>query len=496
MSSILSVNHLSKEYGSVLALRNVSMEFNGGEIHGLLGANGAGKSTLCKMIAGAIEPTSGEITIDGQVHEKLSPIAARKAGISMVYQEFNLASELTISENLFMGKELVKGPFILTKQMINHSNKIFKEMGVTMDSRKKIKELSVAQNQLVEIAKALIENSKVLILDEPTAPLSNMEVNILFDVLRNLKSTGIAIIYISHRLDEIFQICDVLSVLRDSEYINTLRVSETTKENLIQLMIGREITQEFPERSVDKYGEKPEVVLRVNNLSTDKLKNVSFELRKGEILGIAGLVGSGRTEIARALFGADKILGGEIHAHGKLVEIKDPASSIKQGICLVPEDRKRDGLMLSLPIATNISIAIIDQLSKFSFVLPREEKIRINEQVKLLSIKTASTKEPVSSLSGGNQQKIVLAKWLLTNSDIIIFDEPTRGIDVGTKREIYDLLFMLKDSGKSVILISSEISEIIHLSTRVIVMHEGSLQGELDYTEVTEDRLLAMASGL
>lgn len=496
MNSILSVYHLSKEYGSVLALRNVSMEFNGGEIHGLLGANGAGKSTLCKMIAGAIEPTSGEITIDGQVYEKLSPIAARRAGISMVYQEFNLASELTIYENLYMGKELVNGPFILTKQMVANSNKIFTDMGVPMDSRVKIKELSVAQNQLVEIGKALIENSKVLILDEPTAPLSNNEVSILFEVLRKLRSKGIAIIYISHRLDEIFQICDVLSVLRDGEYIKTLNVSDTTKENLIQLMIGREITQEFPERPVNKYAENPEVVLRVNNLTTHKLRNVSFELKKGEILGIAGLVGSGRTEIARALFGADKISAGEIQVHGEVVEIKTPASSIKQGICLIPEDRKRDGLMLSLPIATNISIAIIDQVSKFSVVLPRKESKRIGEQVKLLSIKTSSIKKPVSSLSGGNQQKIVLAKWLLTNSDIIIFDEPTRGIDVGTKREIYDLLFMLKESGKSIILISSEISEIIHLSTRVIVMHEGSLQGELDYTEATEDRLLSMASGL
>ncbi len=496
MNSILSVNHLSKEYGSVLALRNVSMEFNGGEIHGLLGANGAGKSTLCKMIAGAIEPTSGEITIDGQVYEKLSPIAARRAGISMVYQEFNLASELSIYENLYMGKELVNGPFILTRQMISNSNKIFTDMGVPMDSREKIKELSVAQNQLVEIGKALIENSKVLILDEPTAPLSNNEVSILFDVLRKLRSKGIAIIYISHRLDEIFQICDVLSVLRDGEYIKTLNVGDTTKDNLIQLMIGREITQEFPERPVNKYSENPEVVLKVNNLTTHKLKNVSFELRKGEILGIAGLVGSGRTEIARALFGADKKSAGEIQIHGELVEIKNPASSIKHGICLIPEDRKRDGLMLSLPIATNISIAIIDQISKFSFVLPGKENKRIGEQVKLLSIKTSSIKKPVSSLSGGNQQKIVLAKWLLTNSDIIIFDEPTRGIDVGTKREIYDLLFMLKDAGKSIILISSEISEIIHLSTRVIVMHEGSLQGELDYTEATEDRMLAMSSGL
>lgn len=496
MDSILKVRGLSKEYGSVLALKNVSMDFNSGEIHGLLGANGAGKSTLCKMISGAIEPTSGEIILNNQPHRHLSPLEAKKSGISMVYQEFNLAPELTVFENLYMGQEILQGPFILKRKMISTSNKIFEDMGVPIDSRKKIKELSVAQKQLVEIAKALLENSRVLILDEPTAPLSNREVNILFEVLGNLKSKGIAIIYISHRLDEIFQICDVLSVLRDGEFVKTLAVAETSKEQLIKLMIGREITQEFPVRSVVDSNDQPEVVLQVKNICTSKLNNVSFELRKGEIIGLAGLVGSGRTEIARALFGADKIQSGVIVAHGESIQINDPSSAIKHGICLIPEDRKNDGLMLSLPIATNISIAIIRELSRFSFINPSKEKTRINEQINQLSIKLASTKNPVSSLSGGNQQKIVLAKWLLTQSEIIIFDEPTRGIDVGTKREIYDLLFMLKKNGKSIILISSEISEVINLSDRIIVLHEGTVQGELDYSQATEDVLLAMASGL
>lgn len=496
MTSILRVHSLSKEYGSVLALRNVCMNFNSGEIHGLLGANGAGKSTLCKMISGAIEPTSGEIILDDKSFDHLNPLDAKKGGISMVYQEFNLAPELTVYENLYMGKEIRRGPFILNQKMISESNKIFEDMGVPINSRNKIKEISVAQKQLVEIAKALLESSKVLILDEPTAPLSNREVSILFDVLRKLRTKGIAIIYISHRLDEIFQICDVLSVLRDGEYIKTLSVAETSKEQLINLMIGREITQEYPTRLVTSNKVQPEIVLKVENLTTSKLKNVSFELMKGEILGLAGLVGSGRTEIARALFGADKIQSGKIISHGELIQINDPSTAIRHGICLVPEDRKKDGLMLSLPIASNISIAIIRELSRFSFINTLKEKNRIDEQINQLSIKLASIKNPVSSLSGGNQQKIVLAKWLLTNSDVIIFDEPTRGIDVGTKREIYDLLLLLKQNGKSIILISSEISEVINLSDRIIVLHEGNVQGELDHSSATEDRLLTMASGL
>lgn len=496
MSNILSVKGLTKEFGNVKALKNVSMDFAAGKIHGLLGANGAGKSTLCKMISGAIKPSRGEIIINGEAFESLTPTQTKKAGISMVYQEFNLAPELTIFENLFMGKELRNGIFLDTKQMIKQSNEIFEMIGVPIDTRLLIKDLSVAHSQLVEIAKALLEDSKLLILDEPTAPLSNKEVDILFYVLNKLREKGIGIIYISHRLEEIFRICDVLSVLRDGEFITTLMVEDTTKEQLINLMIGREINQEFPIRLEEISNEKTEEVLRVEKINNSRLHDISFDLRKGEILGIAGLVGSGRTDVLRAIFGADKISGGKIFIHGKLVSIKNPLSAITNGICLIPEDRKNEGLMVSLSIGLNISIAMIRKLSKFSIVQSRKENKLIKEQIDKLSIKVSSPKKPVSSLSGGNQQKVVLAKWLLTNSDILLFDEPTRGIDVGTKREIYDLLFALKESGKSIILVSSEISEIINLSTRVIVMHEGHIQGEVNYREATEDRLLKMASGL
>lgn len=494
--TILSVRDLTKVYGASTALDHVSIDFKEGEIHALIGENGAGKSTLCKMIAGAVEPTSGEIVISGASFSSLTPIKSKAEGVAMVYQEFNLIPEMTIYENLFVGKEIKKGLFADTKAMIEKSREIFNEMNIKIDCSAKIKDISVAYCQLVEIAKALLEESKLLILDEPTAPLTNNEVDILFRVLDKLKAQGISMIYISHRLEEVFRICDRITVLRDSRFIQTMDVADTTKMELIRLMIGRELSQEFPERGPEIDYDKAKTVLQVKGLCNRKIKDVSFELKKGEILGLAGLVGAGRTETVRAIFGADKLERGEIYIRDKKLSVKNPATAIKNGIGLIPEDRKREGLMMILSIGSNISIIVIKKLCRALLVSRKKERELLDSKIDLLSIRLSSADKPASSLSGGNQQKIVLAKWLSTNSDILIFDEPTRGIDVGAKKEIYDFLFRLRDEGKSMIVISSEMPEILNLSDRIIVMHEGKVQGELDHRDATQDKILMLASGL
>jgi ribose transport system ATP-binding protein len=492
----LSVQGVSKRYGSVTVLNDVNLDFYTGEVHALLGENGAGKSTLCKIIAGAILPSNGKIKVNGEHHHGLSPQYARSLGISMVYQEFNLIPEMPVYENLFVGKEIRKNIFTDTHAMIQKSREIFDNMGVVIDPLEKIKNLSVAYCQLVEIARALLDNSKLLILDEPTATLTNAEVEILFNVLGKLKENGISLIYISHRLEEIFRLCDKVTVLRDGAFIKTLDIAGTSMEELIRLMIGRELSKEFPERTASLDLENTEPVLRVEGFSNSKIRDISFELKKGEILGLAGLVGSGRTEVVRAIFGADKIDRGNIYIKNKKVVIKNPSAAIQYGIALIPEDRKREGLMLILPIALNISIVTIKKLCRGFFVSRQKEKELLGKSVNLLSIKAASLENQVSSLSGGNQQKIVLAKWLASNADIFIFDEPTRGIDVGSKKEIYDFLFRLKAEGKSMIMISSEMQEILGLSDRILVMHEGKIKGELCCHEATQEKILSLASGL
>jgi len=490
----LSVKNLTKKYGPVTVLDHVSIDFRAGEIHALIGENGAGKSTLCKMISGAILPESGEIVVCGKSHSGLTPIESKQLEIGMVYQEFNLVPEMSIFENLFVGKEIRKGPFIDKAAMQKRAEEIFADMGVKVDVTAKIKDISVAYCQLVEIAKTLIEESKLLILDEPTAPLTNNEVELLFNVLDKLKAQGISMIYISHRLEEVFRICDKITVLRDGQFVRTMGVAETNKEELIKLMIGRELSEEFPEKI--KSQRNDEVVLRAEHLCTSKLEDVSFELRQGEILGIAGLVGSGRSEIVRALFGADQLASGEVFVRGKKVHIKHPWDAIKLGIGLIPEDRKREGLMLKLPIKINMSITVIKKLCRQLFISKQREKEMLDKNKNILSIKMASWENPVSSLSGGNQQKVVLAKWMATESDILFFDEPTRGVDVGAKKEIYDFLFELKAQGKSIIVISSEMSEVLGLCDRMIVMHEGRLTGELEAEEASQEKILTLASGL
>jgi ribose transport system ATP-binding protein len=492
----LSVRGAAKKYGPVTVLNDVTLDFYSGEAHALIGENGAGKSTLCKIISGAIQPSFGSLAVSGRTYRSFNPQTARASGISMVYQEFNLIPEMTVFENLFVGKELRKGIFVDTKAMTAESERIFAEMGVKIDPLAKIKNLSVAYCQLIEIAKALLDNSKLLILDEPTATLTNTEVEILFRVLEKLKAGDIALIYISHRLEELFRLCDKITVLRDGNHIKTTPVRDTSMEELISLMIGRELSQEFPDRVVPNVSKDATPALRVENLCNAKIKNVSFALQEGEILGIAGLVGSGRSETARAVFGADKLNSGAIYVHGKAVSINSPAEAIENGIALIPEDRKREGLALVLSIMVNISIITVRSLCKGPFLSGRHEAELIARSKTLLAIKGSSMKNPAGSLSGGNQQKVVLAKWLASSADIFIFDEPTRGIDVGAKKEIYEFLFRLKAEGKSIIVISSEMQEILGLCDRTLVMHEGKIQGELTGAEATQEKILTLASGL
>lgn len=494
-SIFLATKELTKIYGSNTVLSNVSIDFYKGEVHALIGENGAGKSTLCKMLSGAISPASGKILIEGQEYASLSPEESKKLGVGMVYQEFNLVAELSVYENMFIGKELKKGAFLDKKEMIRRAKEVFENMGVELDVMKTISQLSVAYCQLVEIAKALLENSKLIIFDEPTAPLTNNEVDVLFEIIHRLKKQGIAIVYISHRMDEIFNICDKVTVLRDGQYITTQTIEETTREDLIRLMIGRELSSEFPDR-VENIYKNNEVILEVENLTTNKIQNVSFQLKKGEILGLSGLVGSGRSEIVRAVFGADPIKSGEIRINGESVAIKNPKEAIKRGLALLPEDRKREGLMLNQSIRLNMTITVIDKLSKGPFVNRKLEQENLDHGISLLSVKLASVENPVTSLSGGNQQKVVLAKWISTGNEILLFDEPTRGIDVGAKKEIYDFLFKLKSEGKSMIIISSEMPEILGLCDRILVMYEGKLMGELDAKDATQEKILTLASGI
>jgi ribose transport system ATP-binding protein len=490
----LSTNGLKKTFGGTVALHDASIDFIEGEIHALCGENGAGKSTLCKMLSGAIAPDEGTIAVNGQRFARFTPKEAMHNGISMIYQEFNLVNDLPIYENLFIGKELRHGPLVDRNEMIKRANNVFDMMDIEIDPRKTIAEISVAYCQLVEIAKSLLEEKKILIMDEPTAPLTNQEVDNLFRLVRNLKERGLTIIYISHRMEEILELSDRVTVMCDGAISRTLKTKETDANEIIRLMIGKEASTGFPAN--DGVGTDAEVLLSVSNLKNKKLKGVSFELRRGEILGLAGLVGAGRTETARAIFGADTIESGTIEIYGKKTRIKSPADAVKKGIALIPEDRKRQGIHLELPIFINTSLVVIDKLSKLLTIIKQKERELINAKVNSLSIKLGSADDSANSLSGGNQQKIVLAKWLSTDSEIFVFDEPTRGIDVGAKSEIYYLMDQMRRDGKAILMISSEMHEIIGMCDRVIVLYEGEMMGELGKESMTQKNILEYASGI
>lgn len=470
---ILVINNVSKSFPGVKALDNINFELNKGEIHALIGENGAGKSTLMKILTGVNKPDQGEISYLGQKYQEFGISQAKKLGISMIYQELYLVPYLSVAENIFFGKEPKKHGFVDYKTMHEKSKIILEKLGVNIDTNKKIKELTIAYQQIVEIAKAISDDAKILIMDEPTAPLSNEEINMLFKLIKRLQTEGVSIIYISHRLEEIFKICDRVTVFRDGKYITTEESINLTKEKLIKLMVGRSISNQYPESANTK---SDETVLEIENLENEKLSNVSFTLKKGEILGVGGLVGSGRTEILRAIYGADSCKG-KIRKNNKLIKNNHPTDAIRNGIALIPEDRKGQGLLLKLSVNENIVFSVLKRMKKFGMLNKKIMKNNSVEYIKKLNIKTPDENKIVRFLSGGNQQKVIIAKWLLTKADVFLIDEPTRGIDVGAKYEIYSLMNNLKEQGKSIIMVSSEMPELIGMSDRIIVMCDGRVSG-------------------
>ena len=490
---ILEVKNVTKTYPGVVALDNVSFDVEEGEILALIGENGAGKSTVIKTISGAIQADSGEIIIDGQRFTKLNPTQAKEAGIGVVYQELNLVPSLSIMENIFLGDRVGSGKLGPNfREMRKRSEEIMADLGVKIDVSTQVQMLSTAQMQIVEIAKAVVKNCKVLIMDEPSASIPMAEVENMFRIVRRLKEKGVAVIYISHRLEELFELCDRVTVFRDGQYVITRNVADITKKDLIRYMIGRELTEKFPERDVVP----GEPVLEVRDLSGNGDFHINMELFRGEILGLAGLVGAGRTELAKMLCGDVKPDSGQILIHGKELKAASAADGVKAGIGLVPEDRKLEGVFLNYTIEWNIPVMSLKRVSRFGFMNFRELDRLTKTYVDTLAIKTPSVKQEVRNLSGGNQQKVVVAKVLAAENEILIFDEPTRGIDVGAKQEIYKLMNSLVEQGKSILMISSEMEELLGMSDRIVVLHEGRVTGELQKDQFSQDKVLELASGI
>jgi len=488
---ILEMNNITKLYPGVVALDDVSLKVKKGSVHAIVGENGAGKSTLIKTLAGAIQPDGGHIVLEGERYDSFNPQQAIEKGIGVVYQEFNLIPQLTVTENIFFKRELKKGIFLDAEKMNRLAKEKMDELGLDINIKKKVADLSVAYQQLVEITKIVSQDAKVIVMDEPSAPLTNQELAHLYRLINNLKEKGVTIIYISHRLEEIFEICDQVSVMRDGKHVITMEVKDTNQHELIAYMVGREMTDVYPKRE-SNIGE---TILKGEHLYNEKLRDVNFELKKGEVLGIAGLVGAGRTELARAIFGADHLIDGKIIYKGEEVNIKHPSQAIRMGIGLVPESRKEQGVLLHMSVEENICYADYPEYTRGIVLKEKELKASVSDYIEKLSIKTPSAKQLVQNLSGGNQQKVVVAKWLATHSDIIIFDEPTRGIDVGAKHEIYELVNELVAEGKSIIMISSEMPELIGMSDRMLVMCEGRMVGELAKDEFEQTKILELASG-
>lgn len=488
--NLLEINGLTKHYAGIKALEHVSFSVREGETHALIGENGAGKSTLIKILTGAVEPTSGNIKFNGESYQNVIPSYALSMGIVAIYQELNLIPSLTVSENIFYGCELMNGSFLDVKRMKKEALCLFKEMGVKINPETRISDLGMAQQQIVEIVKAISKNAKLLIMDEPTAPLTNTETLALYGVVKRLKEMGVTIIFISHRLEEIFDLCDRVTVMRDGTYVDTMNIGDTNLNKLISLMVGRELVNDFP-NVISSVGEE---ILSVDNLSNIKLHNLSFKLKRGEILGFGGLIGAGRTELANAIFGVDEIKTGIIKLNGNEVKISSPDKALTLGIGLIPEDRKSLGLILDLPIKVNITFSILKKLTKKIFINTSEENKICDDLKKKLHIKAHDLNNQVKTLSGGNQQKVVIAKILSQDCQVLIFDEPTRGIDVGAKQEIYHLMRKLTDSGKSIIMISSEMAELVGMSDRILVMREGRINGELQREEFSQEKILEYAS--
>lgn len=491
---LLEMNGIEKFFSGVHALNKVHFDLRYGEVHALVGENGAGKSTLMKVLTGIHIPDGGEMFLEGKPYFPRNINDSQAAGIGIVHQELNMMNHLTVAQNIFIGREsMAGGVWIRDGEMVRMAEELFRRIGIRIDPTVKLGSLTVGKQQMVEIAKAVSHNMKILVLDEPTAALTQTEIEELFAIVADLKAKGIGIIYISHRMDEINRISDRVTVMRDGEYVGTVNTAEVSKNDIINMMIGRVVYEDPKQQS--EVADDAEVVLEVRNLwSGNTIKDVSFTLRKGEILGFSGLMGAGRTEVARAIFGADPFDSGEILIKGKPVNIKSPIDAVHHGIGYLSEDRKRYGLMLIKSVAENTVIASLDQYIKSGWISDAEIKKEASELNSKLRTKTPSMEQAVRNLSGGNQQKVVIAKWLMKNSDILIFDEPTRGIDVGAKSEIYTLMNELTKQGKSIIMISSELVEILRMSDRILVMCEGRKTGELDISEATQEKIMHLAT--
>lgn len=486
-----SVNHLTKKYPGVLALDDVSLSFEPGTVHALVGENGAGKSTLIKCLAGAISPTSGSVSVGEKNYNALTPQLAGELGIAVIYQEFNQVLSMSAAENVFLGVKTEKGILINKAEREKQAREFFLQLQVDIDPAVQIRALSPACQQIIEIAKAIRQQAKLLIMDEPTAPLTIKEVKVLFQIVHKLKNEGVAIVYISHRIEEIFEIADVISVLRDGKLITTQKVSQITRPELIQFIVGREITSVYPRH------EKPtgKESLRVEHLTGNGLKDISFTAYQSEILGFAGLVGAGRTELMEMLYGAVPKQEGHIYKYGQEIQVMSPKQGIETGIGLIPEDRKLLGLFLNRNIQWNCSINAIKKMCCWGVINSSAEQENARKYEKELQIKTPSLLQIARNLSGGNQQKVVLAKTLAADTDILIFDEPTRGVDVGGKQEIYHLINKLADDGKTVLVVSSDLPELMGISDRIAVIYEGYLAGIVERANFEQTLLLDLASG-
>ena len=485
---------ITKSFGTNSVLRGVDFTIKAGEVHALMGENGAGKSTLMNILTGLHKPDAGEILIDGVIKQFDSPKEAEKFGLSFIHQEMNTWPEMTVVENLFLGNEFKNAiGWIDNKKMRALAIETFGELGVTLDLDEEVKNLSVGQQQMIEIAKSLLSDGEVIIMDEPTAALTEREIEVLFRIIENLKQKNVAIIYISHRMEEIFKISDRITVMRDGVSVDTKRTADTTNDEVVRKMVGRDLADYYPAKN-SAIGP---IVFEVKKLSSErKFQDVSFQVKSGEIVGFSGLMGAGRTEIMRSIFGIDPLDGGEMYLEDKKITISNPNDAIRQGIGFLTENRKEEGLILDYSISENISLPSIDGFRKNGLIDTQAEKDFVELLMERLQVKAEGRDDIVSGLSGGNQQKVVLAKWIGIGSKVLILDEPTRGVDVGAKREIYQLMNELADRGVAIIMVSSDLPEVLGVSDRIVVVHEGKISGELQRGEATEEKIMKLATGV
>lgn len=499
-SPIMSMKAVNKQFSGVKVLQNVNIELYKGEVHALMGENGAGKSTLMKIMAGVYQPDAGMIVYKGQEVHWNNPMEARNKGISVIHQEISLSPNLSIGENIMMGTTFKKNRFGLIKwnEIYDNARQVLKSIGSTLDPRADVSTLSVAQQQMVEIARALSLNSEILIMDEPTASLTDKEIEKLFGIIEELRRKGVAIVYISHRMDEIFKISNRFTVLRDGQWVTSGPISETNPKNLVRLMVGRELNELFVREKNNSMvrPEERKPVLELKGVSDKKfVKDISLKLYPGEIVGLAGLVGAGRTELIRTIFGLSELSNGQIIMNGQQVHIKSPIEAMKLGIAHVPESRKEQGLLPNLSVKENILMAQLPTYRKFKLLQYKKMNQDADRYIEELGVRTASKEQNIMGLSGGNQQKVVIAKWLSIGPRVLLLDEPTRGVDIGAKTEIHKIISKLADQGLAVLMISSELPEVLGVSDRILVMHEGKLRAELSRDEATQEKIMYYATG-